>query len=301
MRDRLKRAAVIYLILVVLGVAAYFAVQALKGGFSLAGGSGGGNVFQAETQESSGPSATNKPSSTSEQRPTAQLLAETQGGSGGTDAQAQTGNDTAQAGSMTASQDSSGGGINLAQMAGVLPVDTSSNITPQPGNIKTPVNQTQSSDIKIKPQIDLSGGALGGSGGGISLSGGIDLSSPTPTGGSGPKIDFSKVDVPGGGSAKKVQASGSPNPLTADMEKQLKSLYYDSHNLSAAKAKAKEILKMDPTNPTAKRYLSIIKAEYRAMKYEDAGESEKALAEWKKILRWDPNNRWAKKGVNRNQ
>ena len=133
MRDRLKRAAVIYLILVVLGVAAYFAVQALKGGFSLAGGSGGGNVFQAGTQESSSPSTADT-MNTSGQRPTAQLLAETQGGSGGSTAQTQTNNDTAQSAGMSASQDSSGGGINLAQMAGVVPVDTSSNITPQPGN-----------------------------------------------------------------------------------------------------------------------------------------------------------------------
>ncbi len=298
MGARIKKAAIIYLILVGLGVGAYFGIKVMKSGYSSTVGGGGVDIFSTaqDTKTSSTSGGSGSQIGSDDNRPTSQMLKEFQQTEGSSQSQA----GPTEKQSTDTSQNK---GMNLAQMAGVAPVDTSSNITPTPGNIKTPVNQTQSgSEIKIKPQIDLSGGALGGSKtSAIDISGGIDLGSSGLSGG-GPKIDFSKVDVPGTGSAKKVTGSKSgPNPLTADMEKQLKSLYYDSHNLSAAKAKAREILKLDPTNSTAKRYLSIIKAEQRAMKYEDAGESEKALAEWKKILKWDPNNRWAKKGVSRNQ
>ncbi len=122
-----------------------------------------------------------------------------------------------------------------------------------------------------------------------------------------PGLPEVKLDIDLGGlspSPSGVSAPAGPTVSaggTFQLEQELKNAYRVEHNLTKAKSIAKKILKQNPSNPTARKYLKIIKAELRAISFEKQGNKEAALKEWQKILQWDPGNPWAKKGVARNQ
>jgi len=289
MKKRLVIGLFIYLALVGVGIVAYFGIQVARHGYDATVGGGGTNIWQTEETQTSQPGSTGTQSTQPGQQT------------------AGPGNQLSQV--QNPGQDST---ATALQQQGLTP-DTASLLNPSglpkdtlakiPGTgIKSPVNKTDG--IDIKPQIDLSGGGL--SSGGLNLKpGGTDLGTGLPSGGTSlkPGQDLSNVDLSGGSSGKGSGSSSSSSSSgeVLKLEKELESVYRNDHDLSATISKAQQILKMDPENAKAKLYTKMVKAEQKALKYEDSGESDKALAEWQKILNWDPGNRWAKKGVERNQ
>ncbi len=288
MKRRLKKGIVIYLIVLGLGVVAYFGIQAARGKYTAGGGEL--NIFgQAQAGDTLKPQT-----GVRVPRP-------------GETVQRDTG------GMITARRDSAAPGFVSDTTARLFPestatavvaTDTVGKTSSGPGEIKP--SGGKSDFPEIKPAVDLSssggldikikpGEGAGGSASDLGLGGGPQLKI-----GTGDQLGGGKSgDTKSGTSASSGTSSSSPEVLK--LEKDLESAYRNAHDLDKTMSIANQILKMDPNNSKAALYIKIVKAERKALAYEDAGEPAKALAEWKKILSWDPGNRWAQKGVERNE
>lgn len=285
MKARLKKGVIIYLVLLGLGAGAYFGIGVAKGKYSQA--TGEINILS-------------QPQGSDTLRPKTGVRVPGPGESVAEGAIQETGGGDSARARITA--DTTTRPLSESTMVALSVPDTASKAGPsQPGPASGKTDFPE-----IKPAVDLSS------------SGGLDIkikpsegpgTSLTDLGlGTGPKIKVGTGEQLGGeksGGTKPATdiSSGSSSASTEvlKLEKELESAYRNEHNLDKTLSIANQILKMDPTNSKAALYTKIVKAERKALAYEDAGESEKALAEWKKILSWDPGNRWAQKGVERNE
>ena len=288
MKRRLKRGIVIYLVFLGAGVVAYFGIQAARGKYT----SGGGdiNIFgQTQATDTAKPKTGVKvpgPGETAQQ-------------------------DTGRG--AIAGQDSTLTGFTTDTTARLLPESTMAMLPAADTTGKTASGQGgaqpgggKSGSPDIKPAVDLS------SGGGLDIKikpgEGVSGSSSGLGLGTGPQLKVGTGEQLGGGKSSGTKpgtdissGSSSSSSEVLKLEKDLESAYRNAHDLDKTISIANSILKMDPGNSKAALYTKMVKAERKAMAYEDAGEPEKALAEWKKILSWDPGNRWAQKGVERNE
>lgn len=288
MKQRLKKGIIIYLVFIGLGVVAYFGIQVARGQYTTGGGEI--NIFgQAQGAD------TLKPQ---------------------TGVRVPRPGETAQSGTigtMTAGKDSVSPGLMSdttarfsSESTATTPVSSDSagkassglgEIKPTGGKsdfpeIKPAVDLSSSGglDIKIKPGEGVSGSASD-----LGLGGGPQLKM-----GTGEQLGSGKS----GDTKSGTNVSSGTSPASSEvlkLEKELESTYRNAHDLDKTMSIANQILKIDPNNSKAALFVKIVKAERKALAYEDAGEPAKALAEWKKILSWDPGNRWAQKGVERNE
>ncbi len=81
----------------------------------------------------------------------------------------------------------------------------------------------------------------------------------------------------------------------------LEQAYYEEHNLQKARKLARDILKSNPSDPTAKKILQLIELESKGNQALKAGDFQSAIMYFQKMQEMDPNNIWAKKGIIRAQ
>jgi hypothetical protein len=283
MKGRLKKGIVIYLVLLGAGVVAYFGIQIARGRYTLGGGEI--NIF-SQTQLAD----------TAKPKPGVRVPGPGETARLDTSHRVIPGKDSARA---KIAADTAARFVPESTASAVPPPDTTVKTTSAQANTKPSGGNTDFPEIK--PAVDLSSGGLD-----IKIKPGEGLSgSPSGLGlGSGPQLKIGSGEQLGGGKSSGTKPAtdiSSGNPEVLKLEKELESAYRNAHDLDQTLSIANTILKMDPTNSKATLYTKIVKAERKALAYEDAGEPEKALAEWKKILSWDPGNKWAQKGVERNE
>jgi|GEM_PF-2201294 len=287
MKRRLKRGIVIYLIFLGAGIVAYFGIQAARGKYAIGGRDI--NIFaQTQAPDTAKPKPGVRvpgPGETARKDTTHKIIS---------------GKDSTLTKPLT---DTTARLVPESTTAKLPAPDTAGKATSSQVNIKPSGGKADFPEIK--PAVDLSSGGLDIK---IKLGEGLSGSSSDLGLGTGPQVKISTGEQLGGGkssgskSATDVSSGGSSaSPEVLKLEKDLESAYRNAHDLDKTISIANAILKIDPGNSKAKLYTKIVKAERKALAYEDAGESEKALAEWKKILSWDPGNKWAQKGVERNE
>lgn len=288
MKQRLKKGIIIYLVFIGLGVAAYFGIQVARGQYT-AGGSEINIFGKAQGSDTLKPQTGVRvpgPGETAHQDTTRTTTA---------------GKDSV---SVGATSDTTARLFPESTATALVSPDTTGKTSSGPGEIKP--TGGKSDFPEIKPAVDLSS------------SGGLDIKIKPGEGvsgsasdlglGGGPQLKIGTGEQLGSGKSGDTKSganvsSGTPasSSEVLKLEKELESAYRNAHDLDKTLSIANQILKMDPNNSKAALFTKIVKAERKALAYEDAGEPAKALAEWKKILSWDPGNRWAQKGVERNE
>ncbi len=108
-------------------------------------------------------------------------------------------------------------------------------------------------------------------------------------------VNVEEIEVPG------IQPELGGGSISISGTIALEQAYYEEHDLQKAQKLARDILKNNPSDPTARKILQLIELESKGNQALKAGDFQTAIMYFQKMQEIDPNNIWAKKGIIRAQ